>query len=169
MTDDGKEGHNKKIRRRNTGVSRLLRLGLVGAACCCHRSGFLVVPALLQLCPRAHRPLAVGHEPERREHVDEHLGGVELRAHAELGRGVIEGVLVVPGEKGGKARPQKKGEQQNGKEKRREMERKERGSFYVYTKYSLHKVSKNAQEKSKGRMYQRKRGGRFTYNIVYTK
>lgn len=68
----------------------LCRLDLVG------RAGLLLVAALLQLGPRPHSALSVRDETELRETVDDHLGGVELGAHAELGRRVVEGVLVVP-------------------------------------------------------------------------
>lgn len=55
-----------------------------------------LIAALLQLRPRACRSLAVGNETDSRKAIDEHLRGVELRAHAELGRGVVKRVLVVP-------------------------------------------------------------------------
>ena len=40
--------------------------------------------------------LEVGDEAEREAAVDEELGGVELARDAELGGGVVVGVLVVP-------------------------------------------------------------------------
>lgn len=55
------------------------------------------IAALFELRPRPNHALAVSHQPELREEVDDHLARVELCAHAELGCGVVEGVFVVPG------------------------------------------------------------------------
>lgn len=71
----------------------LLRLGLVVDT---HGCDLFPVATLLELLPCAGGPLAVRHEAQLREAVDEHLRRVELRAHTELGCGVVEGVLVVP-------------------------------------------------------------------------
>lgn len=83
-------------------------LQLVGNTSSSSSGYLLLVAALLQLLPCTDRALTVGDEADLGETVDEHLRGVELRAHAELGRGVVERVLVVPAWGGGGDETRKK-------------------------------------------------------------
>jgi hypothetical protein len=58
--------------------------------------GPIPVPARPSHGPRGGAALPPPNEADGGAHVDEELGGVELARDAELGGGVVEGVLVVP-------------------------------------------------------------------------
>ena len=58
--------------------------------------GPIPIPARPSHGPGGGAALPSPHEADGGAHVDEKLGGIELAGDAELRRGVVEGVLVVP-------------------------------------------------------------------------